>query len=405
MDKKIILFSFLFLILPLVFGCEKLSEKKSLPKQQQNPSSLDQVSPPKIENNQSTNARKDSFTFMPEYIEYSLPLRHNKIIYYLKDGDIWMVDTNSGDKELTPFRIIDAERDILTFNIAPDDNYLAYSLRYEISQENASEFPNQQGNTVILRNLKTSEEITLYSSKTSEQPVISIFFSRDGKKIFFSNDSIQSFTLTTKQLQKYITQKPRGICGGLLSIQDISFDGIRILARNLCTEGGNQIILNTKSKKIEAKFNNGYVGGGTTIMGFINNKQFFGYSTDDNYQLKMEIYNNQGRLIKTFPKTFPNLYVEPLIFDNQLGIKSLVIGVPNFTTSSGEKTVIKNVTFYGLDPRMFTLRETTAKQKIITLLRYPHFGGNAIWLTNSNFLNAHLIDDHVESIYSHYVYH
>ncbi len=204
---------------------------------------------PKNLNQQNTNS------FNPDKIYFVFLISKDKKAYYLKNGDVWVLDLLNNDKKV----IVDIPEEILSFDISNDQNLLAYSIKRNSSNDDL--FSDAYGDTIILRNLTDSSKFELYSDKNSlDMQIRSILFSTDERKLFFSNNSIWVADLNTRELQKYKTKK-NSFCS-VYFLKDLSPDGKLILVRNGCFEASSVLIFNITTGEVEGTFKNGYIGGG-----------------------------------------------------------------------------------------------------------------------------------------------
>ncbi|HRY63540.1 MAG TPA: hypothetical protein P5267_03000, partial [Patescibacteria group bacterium] len=229
----------------------------------------------------STTPQNDN-SFDQEKISSIFPVLKNKKVYYLKEGNIWVVDLITPENKAKLF--FDTDEEILSFDISNNQETLAYSVKRNSSPPD--DFVERNGDTILIRNLKSSSEFELYSDKdATDIQIRSVLFSPNGKQLFFTNNSVWIADLDTKNTQKYLSKEKIGYCS-VYFLEDISSDGRHILIQNGCFEGSSQIIFDVAAGKADSTFNNGYVMGGIQVFGFITNNLLLAVNNEGEGELE-----------------------------------------------------------------------------------------------------------------------
>ena len=322
---------------------------------------------------------------LPTFFSILSP-KEKQALYYLKDGDIWTVKTSNAENE--PILFLNTQDNILDFSISNDKNMVAYSVERNGLEEDPF---GGSGDTIIIRNLLDETEFELYSYKVAQplKQILSILFSPDDSKVFFSSESLRVADLDTNTIKKYAEKPHRNICGFYV-FEEITPDGKYALVTDGCHEGSSQIIVNTETGKTETVFENGIIGG-ITMLGFLNDSLLLGFDNkptpeEEGTIAKIGLYNLYGELVKELPNT-----ETPYFFyaDNNSLPQSADFDFPFPETDLPTKQ-----TAYQINTQDLTTKETS-EERTLFIYFYSPGSGIVLFKTDNFFKEFVRIDTNI----------
>lgn len=305
-------------------------------------------------------------------------------LYYIKNGDIWSVDLSN--TQANSKTIINKQENIISFDVSTDGAYIVYSTIQNKTDDIYGMF-NQNADSIFVVNTKNSSETMIYTGNKDSQRIQNILFLKNSTRFTFANDAIWMVDAATDKIQRiYYKPVDNDAYFYYYWIQGISSDGRNILA-NLARvdgEGGRQIIVDAVSRKLKSTIDNGYVYGGTTMLGFINNSLLLGYNNElleepadnNSWPKKLGTYTLTAKLLKNITQ---DNQIYNIFFSNSQPNKTLV-GL-NQNKSSFE------LDFFDFDQQKQILIKSITPTDMVTVLN-----DGSIWITNTNFENAKYID-------------
>lgn len=233
------------------------------------------------------------------------PLGPRSAVYYLKNGHLWSFTAGSGSVS-APRQVMTNLGNVISFDVTDDNRLLAYvtgpstmdsSLIAYPAVERTSEY---RGTQLIVRDLKTSVERTIYSvNGPAAYGILGAIFSPDGSNVFFSGDHIWRADLSTGRVQE-LDQGPNeyDYC---FAIQDVSRDGLGLLVKGECSSGTEQWIVDARTGRTLGAVDNGGEGmAGPVLFGFVDNRTLVGESPniDDpsDTRERLSLFDYTGRL-------------------------------------------------------------------------------------------------------------
>jgi hypothetical protein len=343
------------------------------------------------------NVARDGQVFDQKNITTLVPLPKNRTLYYLKNGNIWTARVQD-NQTVAPALFFDTREDILAFAVSPDQQLIAYSVKHypaPVDYSAESEYGNDHGNVIMIRNNSDASEFELYNDHKKEHLQIrDLKFTSDSKKLVFSNDAIWTADLTTRQLNHYAEKERGGLCG-IFYITDISPDNEHVLSRLGCAEGLHQIVVNIKSGVTESRFNGGYIeGGGISMLGFVKPTLLLGYanSSNKNAEAKIALYTISGKVHKSLLSTpsfpFAKDSFNPFYFDSTSNSSQIFFGL--HSSDWPQKT--NTISFYQLSLSDLLLQPFKKSNEVITLAK-PYGKPAALWFTKTTFEHPIFIDE------------
>jgi len=303
--------------------------------------------------------------------------------YYLKDGNIWSVDTFD-KKDIKKQVFIDKIDDISTFAFAPDREYIAYVSKT---------YPDiDSGDAISLYSIKTGEEVTIYENTDQEYPKISsILFSIDSKTLYFSNGSVWAIDLLTRDLEKFDMPSFSFREIAPYYLEELSPDGSLLIIKGRNREWFQRSLLDTRTKKVvDDAIDTLSFGPSTRIYGFFDNETFLGFydsgtaEHDGEINLyEVNLYNLNGEKKREVFTTSEY----PFVFCNQ---KEHDCYICISDCSKG---------FYQIDKNTYELVTVKNVKDILVISEYRHAFETEyiLWLTDTNYSNPILIDRGLES--------
>ncbi len=231
--------------------------------------------------------------FCAAYARALLMLNKDKVFYYIKNGDIYMLNVDDGKIST----ILSADEDILYFAISNDKTKIAYSILESDFMPGIDElFVNKRGNAVYIKDFVTDETKLAYriSNVNTEMQLRDLSFTPDDKQLIITSNGIRVYTLESQEIKDFFLVRYNDLCASHY-VDDISPNSKLLLITKGCLEGSTQFILDIESGRKVSTFENGYAAGGEFATAFINNESLLGY-------------NNRIRFDEENPGRLENIY-------------------------------------------------------------------------------------------------
>ncbi|MFZ5424771.1 MAG: hypothetical protein ACOZAO_03120 [Patescibacteria group bacterium] len=247
------------------------NHESAISQETQTAESTTNIVPESIPEQNEISAEEKANATEPLYISYLVPVDGKKFIYYVSNGDLWKLSL------VEPYRktlVLDATRDIIDFDVSPNENLIAYTFNTDIAPDNSDYYLNG----VSIYNLETQQESEVWRAQdvTKHRNIRSIKFSPDGNQLFFTGNAIWVTPVSESNIQEWHYVEPNKFCG-YYYIDDISPNLENILIRNGCYEGSEQWVIDYKTGEKVTTVSNGYIGGGIWLIGFIDDFNLLGY--------------------------------------------------------------------------------------------------------------------------------
>jgi hypothetical protein len=320
--------------------------------------------------------------FSATYIRSTIPIpAGSQYVYYFKGKDLnrySIADKKSkviASVPLTP----------LLFDVTNDEKMVIYTSRQRGGTE---EYSGAMGDTISLFNINDKSNTPLYEDPSANQLEIrSIKFTPDNSKVLFTSNAINVLSLDNKKVITFGVVPKTSFCRVFMT-EEISPENIAIV-RNGCYEGGQQKVFDLNAQKELGQIATGYVMGGTTMVGFIDNQTLLGFNNeikeDADFEkprdVKLGLYSLGGVKKEDLGVLGKDLYPSHL---KAVGVNEFQFTVHN---SPSEPWSLRNLK---LNP--FSVTNPNVSFQIVSMIEKKD-KTSELWISNSDYTNPQEINN------------